>query len=99
MKLRDILFKRYGDVSFLLSTIPFQKVCDFLSTMYREHQNDELWRVYLSNPFRETSFNDWKDEVVGSGKSKEQIETEAKTAADKALAMLNNTSGGAVNGG
>lgn len=66
--------------------------------MYQEYHNDELWNVYLSNPFREQSFNDWKNEVVGSGKSKEQIETEAKTAANTALSMLNATSGGVIGG-
>ncbi|MCH4167679.1 MAG: hypothetical protein LKF42_00370 [Streptococcaceae bacterium] len=65
----------------------------FLSTMYEEQANDELWRIYLSNPFRDGSFNDFKQKIIDDNKPKEQIEAEANTAAKNALDMLNRTGG------
>lgn len=72
----------------------FRDLPDFLITMYQEIQEEELWTIYLSNPLRENSFTDWKQSVMGDGRTKEEIEAEAKDAAIKALEML----GGDFNG-
>ncbi len=92
-KLRDTLFKRYSDVSFLLSTIKWRDVPDFLITMFEEQSNDELWRIYLSNPLREDTFNDFKQKILESNKPKEQVEQEAQAAARYALDMLDSVGG------
>lgn len=92
-KLRDTLFKRYSDVSFLLSTIKWRDVPDFLITMFEEQSNDELWRIYLSNPLREDTFNDFKQKILESNRPKEQVEQEAQTAARHALDMLDSVGG------
>lgn len=92
-KLRDTLFKRYSDVSFLLSTIKWRDVPDFLITMFEEQSNDELWRIYLSNPLREDTFNDFKQKILESNKPKEQVEQEAQAAARYALDMLDSMGG------
>ncbi|ATC61775.1 hypothetical protein SAMN02746068_00493 [Lactococcus chungangensis CAU 28 = DSM 22330] len=92
-KLRDTLFKRYSDVSFLLSTIKWRDVPDFLITMFEEQSNDELWRIYLSNPLREDTFNDFKQKILESNRPKEQVEQEAQAAARHALDMLDSVGG------
>ncbi len=92
-KLRDTLFKRYSDVSFLLSTIKWRDVPDFLITMFEEQSNDELWRIYLSNPLRDDTFNDFKQKILESNKPKEQVEQEAQAAARYALDMLDSVGG------
>ena len=92
-KLRDTLFKRYSDVSFLLSTIKWRDVPDFLITMFEEQSNDELWRIYLSNPLREDTFNDFKQKILESNRPKEQVEQEAQVAARHALDMLDSVGG------
>ena len=66
--------------------------------MYQEDQEDSLWRIYLSSPFREESYNDWKDKLIESSKSKDQVEKEAIEAAEEALAILDLMSGGDVGG-
>ena len=61
--------------------------------MFEEQSNDELWRIYLSNPLREDTFNDFKQKILESNKPKEQVEQEAQTAARYALDMLDSVGG------
>jgi len=63
--------------------------------MYQEIQEEDLWSIYLSNPFREGTFAEFKLAALGDGRTKEEIETDAKNAAAKALDMLN---GGGIDG-
>ena len=92
-KFRDTLFKRYSEVSFLLSTMRWEVVPDFVTTLFDEELNDKLWTIYLSNPYRAGSFNDFKQKAMDSNKSKEQVESEAQKAAKNALNMLDNIGG------
>ena len=64
--------------------------------MDEEINEEKLWTIYLSNPYREGSFIEFKESVTGDGRSKEIIENEANEAADKALEMLNHIGGDAV---
>lgn len=79
----------------MLRSMKFSALPSFLESMYQEINEEELWKIYLSNPFREGSFEDWKQKAFGDGRTKEEIETEAKDAAVKALELL----GGDFNGG
>lgn len=81
----------------MLRSIKFRDLPEFLATMYAEIQEEKLWEIYLSNPLREQSFDEWKKAAVGDGRTKQEIETEAIEAAGKALSLLNNL-GGDVNG-
>lgn len=92
-KFRDTLFKRYNDVSFLLSTIKWEDLPEFLSVLFDGEFDDQLWQIYLSNPFRTDSFGDFKQKIIESAKPKEQVETEAQKAAKNALAMLEDMGG------
>lgn len=92
-KFRDTLFKRYSDVSFLLSTIKWKDFPEFLMMLFDVEFNDQLWQIYLSNPLRTESFEDFKQKIEESVKPKEQIETEAQKAAKNALTMLESMGG------
>lgn len=80
-----------------MHSIKFRDLPDFLLTMYEEIREEKLWEIYLSNPLRDQSFEEWKKIAIGDGRTKKEIETEALEAADKALSLLNNV-GGDVNG-
>lgn len=90
--MRDILFKRYGDVSFLLHSMRLYEFSEFLIYVFEETNNDELWEVWMANPFRDGNFEDFKREVIEEArerqKPKEQVEYEANEAAEKALENL-----------
>lgn len=92
-KFRDTLFKRYNDVSFLLSTIKWKDLPGFLHVLFDAEFDDQLWQIYLSNPLRTDSFGDFKQKIIESTKPKEQVETEAQKAAKNALAMLDDMGG------
>lgn len=79
----------------MLRSMKFSALPTFLESMYQEINEEELWKIYLSSPFRESSFEEWKKKVLGDGRTKEEIETEAKDAAVKALELL----GGDFDGG
>lgn len=92
-KFRDTLFKRYNDVSFLLSSIKWKDLPEFINLVFDAEFDDRLWQIYLSNPLRTDSFEDFKTKIVESAKPKEQVETEAQKAAKNALAMLEGMGG------
>lgn len=64
--------------------------------MYEEINEEKLWTIYLSNPYREGSFTEFKESITGDGRSKNVIEKEANEAADSALEMLNHFGGGTL---
>lgn len=73
--------------------MPWKAVPEFIMTLFEEELNERLWAIYLSNPYREGSFNDFKQKTMDSNKSKEQVESEAQKAAKNALNMLDNMGG------
>lgn len=77
----------------MLATLKWEAVPDFLMTLFDEELNDSLWRIYLSNPYREGSFNDFKQKAIEENKPKEQVESEAQKAAQNALNMLDQMGG------
>ncbi len=77
----------------MLSTIKWKDLPEFLSVLFDGEFDDQLWQIYLSNPFRTDSFVDFKQKIIESAKPKEQVETEAQKAAKNALAMLEDMGG------
>ncbi|MBX8978116.1 hypothetical protein [Enterococcus gallinarum] len=77
----------------MLSTIKWNDFPEFLSVLFDAEFDDRLWQIYLSNPLRTDSFNDFKQKIVESVKPKEQVESEAQTAAKNALALLESMGG------
>lgn len=60
------MFRRYNDVSFLLSTMELSDLYDFIITMYDEISEDRLWYVWNHLPFRETGYQEFKDSLGSS---------------------------------
>ena len=68
---------------FCLSTIKWNDFPEFLSVLFDAEFDDRLWQIYLLNPLRTDSFNDFKQKMLNDVKPKEQVESEAQTAAKK----------------
>lgn len=81
----------------------FEELPGFMIFLFEEVSNEELLEAWRSNPFREESFEEFKEnirqETIQRSKSKEEIEQEANEAKDKALASLNKFDGGGQLGG
>lgn len=75
----------------------FEELHEFLVYMLKETNDDELWEVWMSNPFKEGSFEEFKKDVLQEAKEKQkpkaQVEYEANQAADKALKNLDQFGG------
>lgn len=78
--------------------MPFDELPDFIVYLFDQTTNDQIWEAWKSNPFREVSFEQYKESVLHEAtekaKPKEQIETEANRAKNNALNQLKNYSGG-----
>lgn len=51
-------------MSLLLSTIKWKDLPEFLSVLFDGEFDDQLWQIYLSNPFRTDSFGDFKQKLL-----------------------------------
>lgn len=62
--------------------------------MYETIQEEDLWSMWVSNPFREGSYAEWKESLKGDNRNKEQIDFDAEEGRKNALSILNNFDGG-----
>ncbi|MDA9472641.1 hypothetical protein C240_2864 [Enterococcus sp. 5H] len=78
----------------------FSDLPEFIKTMYQEKLDDDLRENWLSNPFREKSFEEFKDDLLkehaDSLKTKTEVETEAVSGMNEALKLLNTLGGEGV---
>lgn len=58
-KLKDILFKRYGDPLALLRTYTLANLADFILYLFEKEAEDSLWEVWLHKNQKD-SFEDFK---------------------------------------
>lgn len=59
-----------------------------IDTIYKQIDEEMLWELYLSNPIKETSYKDWKEEVIS--RSTETNEEDIEAAKTNALNILKN---------
>ena len=75
----------------------FRELPEFITTMYEEQADDDLRAIWLANPFKDSSYNDFKNKAIeeheADNKPKELVEFEAKSGMDKALDLLNSLGG------
>lgn len=87
-----MLFTRYSDVSFLFSTMNYVELVDFLVVFFERRQEDVLRELWLSNPFRETTFQEFKKKTLEQAKqdslTKDQKEAQAVIGMTNALEQL-----------
>lgn len=92
------MFKRYSDVSYLLHSLTFKELPSFIVELVDSTNHDELWEIWMSNPLREGTFEEFKEEImtktIEKSKTKEQLEKEAQLAKNRALEKLTKIDGG-----
>lgn len=87
----------------MLHSLSFDELEPFIEVMYNQKFEDDLWEQYLSNPFREGSFSEFKEEALSQIKTKdnrpkEVVEEEARIAEENALKILDGMGGGKLGG-
>jgi hypothetical protein len=60
-KLKDILFKRYGDPLSLLRTHSLASLADYILYLFDKDVEDSLWETWLQKEYKK-SFPDFKKE-------------------------------------
>lgn len=63
--------------------MPFENLLPFISNMYEEMWEENLWEVWISNPFQDKGFDEFRKEAIANrnnAKSAEQKIAEAKEA-------------------
>ncbi|MFB5068285.1 MAG: hypothetical protein F6I01_002150 [Aerococcus sanguinicola] len=62
----------------------FEELADFIGYLFETEQDEELWEIWMQNPLKEGSFEDFKKEVLDAAieeaKSPEQKELEVELA-------------------
>lgn len=75
----------------------YEQMPDFLSMLVEEMKDEKIYEAWKSNPFSEKPYKEFKEEVLAEltnkGRSKEEIESEAMEAKDKALQLLDRVGG------
>ena len=56
--------------------------------MYNAEGERQLWELYLSNPFSDQNFHEFKTGIKRKSMTKEEIEREATKGMNEALGML-----------
>lgn len=60
-----MIFKRYSSPFLFLDNLIIQgKLSEGIDTIYKQTDEEKLWQLYLSNPIKEKSYVDWKNEVI-----------------------------------
>ncbi len=64
----------------------------FIHTMYRQAGEDRLWELYLSDPFKDRSYKEWKELALNPPEKKEPRMTreEVETTIRKSEDILSN---------
>ena len=64
----DLIFKRYSGPFFLDYSIENGNLSELVATLLKKRDEEMLWEMYLvSLPYNNKSFNDWKQEILGTG--------------------------------
>lgn len=88
-----MVHKRYSSPFLFLDNLIIQgKLSKGIDTIYKQVDEEKLWALYLSNPIKEKSYYDWKNEIIS--KDEEPIEFEVANdlndVKDKARNILKN---------
>ena len=47
---------------------------DGIDTIYKQVEEEKLWQLYLSNPMKDKSFIEWKNEVISKNQEQNNFE-------------------------
>lgn len=86
-----MIFKRYSSpFLFLDKLLENKKFSKGIDTIYKQVEEEKLWALYLSNPFKEKSYIDWKDEIISSNAEFKNEEVDLEAAKNNAYSILKN---------
>ncbi|WP_208560637.1 hypothetical protein [Marinilactibacillus kalidii] len=82
----------------MLHSLRFKELPSFIVDLVENTNNDELLEIWMSNPLREGNFEEFKEQIMAKSieksKTKEQLESEAQLAKNRALEKLKKIDGG-----
>lgn len=58
--------------------------------IYKQVDDEKMWQLYLSNPMKDKSFVDWKEEVIAKNNGEVEKEENIEAARDRAKNILKN---------
>lgn len=60
-----MIFKRYSSPFLFLDNLLIQgRFSDGIDTIYKQVEEEKLWQLYLSNPMKDKSYIEWKNEII-----------------------------------
>jgi len=98
---RDVLFKRYSDVPFLLETLTWDDLLPFVSNMYESVTDELLYQSWLANPLSEESFDEYKTKAYANAENasnSHMSEKEVQAQADDLETWFKERGGGDIGG-
>lgn len=67
MKFMDLLYHRYASPLNLLDmVIGYGQMDEFVKTMMKQIDEENLWELYLHQIIKEQSFEEWKDSMISN---------------------------------
>lgn len=95
-----MLFKRYNDVSFLLSTMGMSEFFEFITVMLEEMQEEKIWYMWNHLAFREEEYQDFKKRILDQLKTPAEKKAERDKEEQKGIEISNKILGweGEANG-
>lgn len=70
-----MIFKRYSSPFLFLENLIIQgRLCDGIDTIYKQIDEEKMWQLYLSNPIKEQSYVDWKNERLSNNEEETTFE-------------------------
>lgn len=63
----DLVFKRYQSPFFLDLCIQNSELDELVDILIKKQDEEKMWEMYINTlPYNEKSFEDWKDECLGT---------------------------------
>lgn len=94
--IKDILYKRYSNVSELLDTfIDFNDLYDFLIYILNELKEEQIYDFYIHKSIMsEISFDEFRNKVLSSNDAKKLTDDDVREIVDDAASFLPEILGG-----
>lgn len=70
-----MIFKRYSSPFLFLENLIVQgRFSDGIDTIYKQVEEEKLWQLYLSNPMKDKSYIEWKNEIIYKNQEQNNFE-------------------------
>lgn len=90
----DLLFSRYASpFSILDQYIQFGNLYELVDTIQTQRAEEKCWQLYLSIPFREKSYNEFRDDLLYPDKNIPSVK-EQKDIVNDSMNLIDSILGG-----